>query len=61
MLSSFERVNGVKIPYRIVPRRAGDLPVCYADASKAASLMGWNAELTLDDMCRDSYAYACGS
>jgi UDP-glucose 4-epimerase len=55
---SFESVNGVKIPYIIAPRRAGDLPEVFADVSKAERLMGWKAGLTIEDMCRDAYAYA---
>lgn len=55
MVEAFERVNGVKIPYRIAPRRAGDLPAAFADAGKAFSLLGWKADLTLEDMCRDAY------
>jgi len=58
IINAFERVNGVAVPYKIAPRRAGDLPECYADPSKASLLLGWKAELSLDDMCRDSYAYA---
>ncbi len=57
IIQAFERVNGVKIPYKIVGRRAGDVAACYADASKAKEKLGWQAELTIDDMCRDSYRY----
>ena len=52
MLGAFERVNGVTIPYKIAPRRSGDIAECYADVSKAARLLGWKATLGLDDMCR---------
>ena len=55
LINAFERVNGVKIPYRIASRRDGDLPETYADVSKAEMLMGWKAELTIDDMCRDAW------
>jgi UDP-glucose 4-epimerase len=58
LIGAFERANGIKIQYRIAPRRAGDLPETYADATKAEKLMGWKAKLTIDDMCRDAYAYA---
>ena len=57
LISAFERVNGVKIPYRIAPRRSGDLPETYADASKAEKTIGWKAELTIEDMCRDAYRF----
>ena len=55
IVEAFERVNGVKIPYSIAPRRPGDLPESYADASKALRLMGWRAEKTVEDMCRDTW------
>ncbi|MGI6074884.1 MAG: UDP-glucose 4-epimerase GalE [Pyramidobacter sp.] len=55
LLHSFERVNAIKIPYSIAPRRAGDIAQCYADVSKAQRILGWKAEKTLDDMCRDSW------
>lgn len=57
LVDTFERVNGVKIPYKITPRRPGDLPATYADVSKAEEILGWKAKLTLEDMCRDSYKY----
>lgn len=53
MVEAFERVNHVKVPYQIVGRRQGDLAVCYADSSKAAELLHWRAEKSLDEMCAD--------
>lgn len=55
LLQSFQRVNGLKIPYTMAPRRDGDIAECYADVSKARRLLGWKAEKSLDDMCRDSW------
>ncbi|MCI8549872.1 MAG: UDP-glucose 4-epimerase GalE [Lachnospiraceae bacterium] len=55
IVNAFEQVNGVKIPYDIVERRPGDIAECYADASKAERLLGWKAEKTLEDMCRDTW------
>lgn len=55
LLQSFQRVNGLKIPYTMAPRRDGDIAQCYADVSKARRLLGWKAEKSLDDMCRDSW------
>lgn len=55
LIRSFERVNGIKIPYAVAPRRAGDIAACWADAGKAKRLLGWKAQKTLDDMCRDSW------
>lgn len=55
MVSAFSKVNQIDIPYKIVGRRDGDIAQCYADASKAQEILGWSAELTLSDMCRDSW------
>ena len=57
LVKTFERVNQVEIPYDIVERRAGDIAECYADASKAERVLGWKAEKTLEDMCRDSWRW----
>ena len=59
VIRAFERTNGVKIPYEIVPRRSGDIAVCYADPEKAHRLLGWHAEKTLEDMCRDAWRWQC--
>lgn len=55
VVKSFEEASGVKIPYEILPRRAGDIAANYADASKALRELGWKAEYTLKDMCADSW------
>ena len=55
ILSAFERINGVTIPYRFAPRRSGDLPETRADAAKAEKLLGWRASLSIEDMCRDAW------
>lgn len=55
IVNTFQQVNDVKVNYVIGPRRAGDLPVCYADAAKAKKVLGWEAKRTLADMCRDSW------
>ena len=55
IVNTFQQVNDVKVNYVIGPRRAGDLPVCYADAGKAKKVLGWEAKRTLADMCRDSW------
>ena len=57
MVKAFERVNGVKVPYKIVERREGDIASCYADPSKALKELGWKAELGLDEMMRDYYKF----
>ena len=58
MVNTFEKVNEVKVPYKIAPRRAGDLAEMYADPSKAKEELGWVATKNLDDMCRDSWNFA---
>lgn len=51
VIHAFERACGRTLPYRILPRRAGDVAACYADASKAKRELGWEAELGIDKMC----------
>ena len=55
MVHAFIDVNRVPVPYEIVERRPGDIATCYADPSKSAKLLGWKAEKTLGDMCRDAW------
>lgn len=57
VVKNFEKASGVEVPYKIVPRRAGDIATCYADASKALKELGWKAEKNLEDMCRDSWRW----
>lgn len=55
VVQTFERVNGVKIPYKFAPRRDGDVMINFADATKAKQELGWVAENSLDDMCKDAW------
>ena len=55
VVKTFEKVNGVAVPYEIAPRRPGDLATCYADPTKSREKLHWVAEKTLDDMCRDTW------
>ncbi|MGN1122080.1 MAG: UDP-glucose 4-epimerase GalE [Eubacteriales bacterium] len=57
IVKAFEKSTGRKIPYVIAPRRAGDIAECYADPAKAKELLGWQAQYTLEDMCRDSWKW----
>lgn len=57
IVKAFEKVNNVEIPYAIKPRRSGDIAECYADPTKAFEKLGWKAEKTLEDMCRDSWRW----
>lgn len=54
MVHAFEKVTGKPIPYKIMPRRPGDIDECYADPSFAEELLGFKAEKNLEDMCRDA-------
>lgn len=53
IIKAYEKATGLKVNYKIAPRRPGDIDACYADPTKAAEVLGWHAENTLDDMCRD--------
>ena len=55
IVRTFERVNDLRIPYEIAPRRPGDVATVYADASKAKNLLHWQARRNLDSMCRDAW------
>ena len=55
MVKAFEKANAIEIPYAIAPRRPGDIDICYADSSKAADKLGWKAEKSLEDMCKDTW------
>lgn len=55
LVRTFEQVNGVPVPYVLAPRRPGDVAACWAAVDKAERLLGWRAEKSLADMCRDSW------
>ena len=57
VFKAFEKASGLKINYRIAPRRAGDVACCYADATKAKEVLGWQAKYDIDDMCADSWRW----
>lgn len=57
MVKAFEKATGKAVPYKIAPRRAGDIATCYAEPKKAKEELGWEASKTLEDMCRDSWNY----
>ena len=54
MVKAFEKSLGKLIPYKIMPRRPGDIDECYADPSLAEQILGFKAEKSLEDMCRDA-------
>ena len=57
MVKAFEKATGKEVPYKIAPRRSGDIATCYANPKKAKEELGWEATKTLEDMCRDSWNY----
>ena len=57
IVKAFEKANNIEIPYVIKPRRDGDIAECYADPVKAKEKLGWQAEKSLEEMCRDSWRW----
>ena len=57
IINTFEQSAGVKVPYVLADRRPGDIASNYSNPTKAAEKLHWKAEKTLDDMCRDSWAF----
>ena len=55
MVKTFEKVNGITIPYSIKPRRAGDIATCYSNPAKAEKELGWKARYGIEEMVRDSW------
>jgi UDP-glucose 4-epimerase len=57
LVSAFEEVTGIKIPYKIVGRRPGDVAISYADPTKAKEELGWVATRGIEEMCRDAWRW----
>jgi len=57
LVHTFEQVNQIKVPYKIVERRAGDIAECYAGVEKAKEELEWTAKKTVEDMCRDTWRW----
>ena len=57
LVTTFEKVNGLTLPYRIVGRRPGDVPAVWADTSLANNMLGWKAERSLDETLRAAWAW----
>ncbi|ALQ52291.1 UDP-glucose 4-epimerase GalE [Nitrosomonas ureae] len=55
VVRAYEQASGRSIPYRIAPRRSGDIASCYANPDRAYALLGWQAKLGLDEMCANSW------
>lgn len=57
IIDAFEKASGRKVPYKIVPRRPGDIASCYADCALANKELNWQAELSLEDACESSWKW----
>ncbi|NLC87504.1 MAG: UDP-glucose 4-epimerase GalE [Clostridiaceae bacterium] len=57
MVKAFEKSTGKKVSYKITERRPGDIAECYSNPKKAEEELGWKAEKTLEDMCKDSWNF----
>ncbi|MFC5465614.1 UDP-glucose 4-epimerase GalE [Lederbergia graminis] len=57
LVTAFEKASGVKIPYKIVERRPGDIATCYADVEKARTHLNWQAEKGIEEMCKDAWRW----
>ena len=57
IINAFEKANGIKINYKIAPRREGDIAECYSNPTKAKEELGFEATKTIEDMCRDAWNY----
>ena len=60
MVHGFEHVSGRAVPYRVAPRRQGDVAACWADPSLAERLLGWRARRSIEDMCADAWRWQNG-
>jgi UDP-glucose 4-epimerase len=61
VVKAFEAASGRPVPYAFAPRRSGDVAQCYADATLAKKLLGWEARHTLDEMCADAWRWQSGN
>jgi UDP-glucose 4-epimerase len=57
MVRAFERASGRTVPYQIVARRPGDIAACWADPTRARTLLGWEAKRGIDAMCADTWRW----
>jgi UDP-glucose 4-epimerase len=61
VVRAYEAASGRPVPYRLSPRRPGDVAACYADPARARALLGWSARRDLAAMCRDSWRWQSGN
>lgn len=57
LVTAFEKASGKAVPYKIAPRRPGDVTACYASPEKAKQELGWKTEKTIEDACADSWRW----
>jgi len=57
MVKAFEKASGKKVPYKIAPRRSGDIAKCFANPSYAKEVLGWEAKKSIEEMCEDSWRW----
>ena len=57
MVKAFEAASGKKVPYKVAPRRPGDIATCYADPAYAKEVLGWEATREIKEMCEDSWRW----
>lgn len=57
LVNNFEKVNKVKVPYKIAPRRPGDIAACYADPAHAKKVLDWEAKKGIEEMCKDAWNF----
>jgi UDP-glucose 4-epimerase len=61
LLNAFRKVNSLIIPYNIVDRRDGDIPIVYCDNTQAINELGWKHEKTINDICKDAWRFQLAS
>ena len=61
IVRAFEKASGKSVPYKVAPRRPGDVASCYADPGYALKSLGWRAARGLEDMCADAWRWQCGN
>jgi UDP-glucose 4-epimerase len=57
LVRAFERASGKRLPFKFVPRRPGDVAICFADPTKAKEDLGWTAAKGIDEMCSDAWRW----
>lgn len=57
IIRAFEKACGKELPYKVTPRRPGDIAACYADCGKAQKELGWSAQYDIDEMCADAWRW----